>query len=286
MIPLPHSRTVSIVRLLQTIGGVRKTPGRIPRQQQPDAIRFEYFNALNRAVVAPTISAFRGVQTEILQLLIQERRQQGKMDVARSRQAVELIDRAAAHAARQLAPRELNEIAEKFGKRTSDFNRAQLDRQIRSAMGVNLSAIEKPTRDLIPTFAKANVELIQTVPTRYHDRIAKDVREAFETGVHPETLAERFVELDDMVESDARRIARDQVGKLNGLFNQTRQQAMGVTDFVWRTVHNARVRDEHANLDGRTFDWEDGAYGIFPGSEIMCRCFAEPVFDDILRDIG
>lgn len=285
MLLRPHARTVAIVRFLQAIGPIRKTPGRVPRQQQPDAIRLEYFKAIMSVAVGPVVSAFRGIYSEILQLLIAERRQQGKVDVARSKEAVDLIDRAAAHAIRQIQPRELFELGEKFGKRTSEFNRQQLDRQLRSAIGVSLSTIEKPTRDLIPMFAAANVELIKTIPDRYHDRIKRDVMEAFETGTHPETLAERFVELEDISENDARRIARDQIGKLNGQFNEQRQTAIGVTSYIWRTAHDRRVRDEHVNRDGRKFDWSDPPEGGHPGEPIQCRCFAEPVLDDILSDL-
>lgn len=279
------SRTVAIVRLLRSFGGTRKTPGRIPRQQQPDGIRLEYYKAIRDLAVSPAQSAFRGVYADILQLLIQERRQQGKQDVARSRMAVELIDKAAAHAARQLEPRELNAAAEKFGKRTGDFNRQQLDRQVRSAMGVSFSAIEKPTRDLIPGFVQENVALIKSVPERYHERIREAVQEAFSTGMHPETLADRLLEIDGTAESDARRIARDQVGKLNGQFNETRQQAMGVTSYVWRTVNDQRVREEHRNLDGRVFQWSSPPPIGHPGYPIMCRCFSEPNFSDILADL-
>lgn len=278
----PHARTVGIIRLLQSFGPLKKTPGRVPRQQQPDVIRLEYFNAIWRLI---DLSAFKSVQAEVLRLLIQERQQQGKFDVARTKEALDLIDQAAAHTMRQIEPRELYAVAEKFGKRASDFNRQQLDRQLRSAIGVSLVQVEKPTQDLIPLFASANAELIKTVPERYHDRIAKDVREAFEAGTHPETLAQRFVELDDMAERDARRIARDQIGKLNGQFNEQRQTAMGITSYVWRTARDQRVRDEHRNRDGRKYDWSEPPDEGHPGQPINCRCFAEPILDDILADL-
>jgi SPP1 gp7 family putative phage head morphogenesis protein len=280
-----NARTIAMIRVLKAIGPIRKTPGRVPRQQQPDAIRLEYFKAIHGVVIDPLLSAFKDAKSDILRILIDERRARGKMDVARSAEAAELIDRAAAFTMRQIGPRAIYETAEKFGKRTSQFNRQQLDRQLRSAVGVSLGSIERPTQELIPLFASQNVELIKTVPERYHDRIKRDVLEAFEAGMHPETLADRFVELDDMAESDARRIARDQIGKLNAQFNEQRQTAIGVTHYVWRTARDNRVRDEHAELEGKTIAWSDPPPDGHPGEPIQCRCFADPVLDDIVNDL-
>lgn len=280
-----HARTVALARLLRTIGGVRKTPGKVPRQQQPDTIRLEYYSAIRRAVVAPLVSAYSAVQQDVLQLLIQERRQQGRVDVARSRMAVDMIDKAAAHVAKLIDTRELNEIARRFGRRTSEFNRAQLDKQLRSAIGVPLSSIERPMRDPLPGFVADNVSLIKTITDRYHSRVRASVSEAFDSGMHPETLADRLQEIDDISDSDAIRIARDQIGKLNGQFNEIRQQAMGVTSYVWRTARDNRVRDEHSLRDGQTFRWDDPPEDGHPGEAIQCRCFSEPVFDEILADL-
>jgi SPP1 gp7 family putative phage head morphogenesis protein len=281
---MPDLRTIGMVRLLRSLRLTRQTPGRVPRQQQPDAIRLEYYKAILFNVVAPITAAFEGVKGEILRLLIEENGT--RRDSPREVAALALVEQAEKHASNIVNGRDLKAVAEKFGKRTSDFNREQLDRQARSAIGVSIGLIEKPTRDLLPLFASQNVELIKTIHSRYFDRIAKEVREAFETGTHPTTLAERFVELDDIAESDAKRIARDQIGKLNGQFNEQRQQAMGVTSYVWRTARDNRVRDEHRNRDGRTYEWSSPPAEGHPGEPIQCRCFAEPVFDDILAGLS
>ena len=56
------------------------------------------------------------------------------------------------------------------------------------------------------------------------------------------------------------------------------QDAMGVTQFIWRSQDDARVRPEHQCYDDQVFVWkappEDGP----PGNAYGCRCSAEPVF--------
>jgi SPP1 gp7 family putative phage head morphogenesis protein len=283
----PRSRTVAIARLLHSIGGVRRRGGRMPRQRQPDAIRLEYFNALRPHVEAATSRIAAHIVPEILRLLADERRAQGRQDAGdRDARAKELIARAGKRAADALSPTALHAVAERFGRRTSEFQRGELDKQVRQAIGVPFASIEKPTRDLIPMFARSNVELIKTVPERYFDRMARDVRQAFESGMHPETLAQRFVELDDIAENDARRIARDQIGKLNAQFNQERQESLGVTGYTWRGAQDSRERDEHVEREGDHFEWDDPPEDGHPGEPIQCRCFAEPDLSGILEEIS
>ncbi len=81
------------------------------------------------------------------------------------------------------------------------------------------------------------------------------------------------------LENHANLIARDQISKLNGQLNKTRQTSAGISKFVWRTQQDDRVRDEHEALAGKTFGWEEGAGGLIPGEPINCRCWGEAVID-------
>ena len=89
-----------------------------------------------------------------------------------------------------------------------------------------------------------------------------------------------------MAEDDARRIARDQIGKLNAQVNQERQESMGVTRFVWRTMRDDRVRDEHQELEGEVFSWDDPPAEGLPGEDVQCRCYSEPDFSDLIGGDG
>ena len=44
-----------------------------------------------------------------------------------------------------------------------------------------------------------------------------------------------------------------------------------------------RVRDEHQELEGETFSYDDPPSEGLPGQPVLCRCFAEPVLDEILE---
>lgn len=274
---------VGMIRRLRQLGPLPRRH-RMPRQQQPDAIRLEYYKALLPFVHRIT-GVFHDVQTEILHLLMTERRVSGKMDTPSKDDAGRLVDRAERAADDEISRRRLEDMALKFGDRVSSFQRKQLDRQVRASLAVPLSLVEPHVTARLEGFAAENVSLIQGLTQRYFDRIRSDVTEAFEQGMHPNDLADLFQERDDMAERDARRIARDQIGKLMGQFNEERQKDLGITSYIWRTANDERVRDEHAEREGRQYDWSDPPEDGHPGEAIMCRCYAEPVFDQIIEDL-
>ena len=82
-------------------------------------------------------------------------------------------------------------------------------------------------------------------------------------------------------EKHARLVAHDQLNKLNARLNQTRQEAAGITEFVWTTRGDDRVREEHAAIDGNRYTWAAGhpTEGL-PGEPVNCRCSATPVVND------
>ena len=61
------------------------------------------------------------------------------------------------------------------------------------------------------------------------------------------------------------------------------QDGMGVTEYIWRSADDTRVRPLHQDHDDQIFFWdappEDGA----PGTAFGCRCSAEPVF--VMEDL-
>jgi SPP1 gp7 family putative phage head morphogenesis protein len=70
--------------------------------------------------------------------------------------------------------------------------------------------------------------------------------------------------------------------------NHARQRELGVERFVWRTMGDERVRDEHDELKGETFSYDDppeiDGEPTLPGDDVQCRCYAEPVLDDLFDD--
>lgn len=278
------ARTVALVRMLHAANGHRRHGGRLPRQQQPNAIRREYDAALQSLVVQPAAQAFARVAPQIVRLFVEERREQGKYDgvgfgFGRLKQALDLV--AKVKDTFDIATRTIAEVAQKFGQRTSDFQKVQLDRQVKQAVGVPYSAVEKPTREILPKFVEDNVALIKTVPERYFDSLRAQVQDAFASGMHPETLAKNLAGREVVTEWDARRIACDQIGKLTAQFNQVRQESLGLEGYIWRGVLDDRERAEHISQEGDYIRWDNPPPDGHPGQPPMCRCHAEPDFGEL-----
>lgn len=280
---MPASHTLALIRRLTAIG-LSSPPRRrkaLPKQQQPDGIRVAYFTAIVRHACAPARAEVDKVAPEILREHREwYRRQHPKLvkhDAADGRtEAQKLIDKAQAKFVDNFQPHELERLASTFGEATTKFQKTQLDRQLRAAIGVGYNAIEKPTTDRVPQWAAENADLITTIPERYFDRLRAQVEDAYESGMSTDELEDEIEESYGVSESDAARIARDQVGKLNGQVNQDRQESLGITRFVWQTMNDDRVRETHAHLQGESFDWNDPPVDdvtgetITPGSAIQC----------------
>lgn len=239
-----------------------------------------------RAVLQDPHAEVESVLNEIMELLAAERAEEGRTDAAgswRSARAQELLRSAARKSAKRLWPRQLHEVAAKFGKKTDEHARRQLDQQLRSAMAIPLSSVEKPTQDRIGGWVAENVALIQTVPERYFDRLQEDVQEAFARGAAPDVLAREMRDRYGMAERDADRIAIDQTLKLASDVNHDRLKSLGVARARWRTMRDERVSSDCRALEGQVYDLAKGIDGRFPGKEHpRCRCWPEPIFDDLL----
>lgn len=291
----------------------RRRLGPIPAPLPLDGIQAAYYSAII-AITNRAHAAFAKAQDQILADLIEQRGDtertdapdrkrwfphrlppssewQRRSEALDARRALHLTAVAQATFEKSLEPTALHAVVARFGKRTNTHQREQLDRQLRSAIGVGLGQIEKPVRDHLTSWATENVNLIRTVPQRYFARLRAGVEEAYASGMHPTTLAKRFADVHDISLNDAMRIAVDQIGKLNGQLNRERQTSIGIEDYMWRGVRDSRERDNHNDLEGVRCSWSDPPMGGgtdedeagHPGSGIQCRCYPEPVLDHLIR---
>lgn len=54
------------------------------------------------------------------------------------------------------------------------------------------------------------------------------------------------------------------------------KQARATARYVWRTLHDERVRQSHRMNDGHVFSWSDPPETGHPGEDYNCRCEAVP----------
>jgi SPP1 gp7 family putative phage head morphogenesis protein len=272
--------TIRHVQILTALGQ-RARRKRIPKQIYPKGIEREYASTM-----VGHLASARDALTPLLHALprlLDSARAERKVDANETAELRRLMEEARRQIAQSVSPTAVETLAKKFGTRTMQFNRVQLGRQVRAAFGVDVVSDNPKLGALLEHFVSENVALIKSVPSQVVDQVEGIVNRAFGNASSVKVIADEINERFSVGESRARVIARDQVGKLYGQTNAYRQKDLGVTQFIWRTSGDERVRPEHEDLDGETFDYSDPPDEGLPGEPIQCRCTAEPVFGT-LRD--
>lgn len=187
---------------------------------------------------------------------------------------------------------------------TRDVNRANalaVTEQFSSA-GVPIVDVfaDAATGPVLRQSLRENVDLIESIPQTLLEDVKETILPLSESGARVEVIKKELKKRFAVSESRAALIARDQVGKLNGQLNQTRQSAAGVRTYTWWCVLDERVRGRpggvnakgmHWQLHGKTFSWddppitnEDGDRN-HPGEDYQCRCQARPNVSALLDQL-
>ncbi len=274
--------TASTVRIMQQLSMTRSRRRRIPPPASTAGIERDYANRI--------LSIMRQLRRELQPLLEElpaliERARFERQDVGEGRRARDLIEAARSALEGSTDAEGLEALAVEFARRIEGFQRVQMGRQVRAGLGADVFVSDGNLAALIDGFAAENAELIKDIPEQVLRDIAKSTTRAIQNATPHRELAKELAEKIGFGEKRARRIARDQVGKLYAKINETRFRAIGVDEYIWRTVGDRRVRPEHQALNGRRFRFSNPPPDGNPGEPIFCRCFAEPVFDQILGEI-
>lgn len=256
---------------------------KLPTQQIPRGVERDYARALvrvsinTRVALTPLLAALPG-------LLASAKSERERLDAGESLRIRELFEQA--REATTVSTSALERLAAEFARRVSTHQRRQMSKQVRSAFGVDPFIRETGLAEATEAFVSENVALIKNVNSTLLSNVEGIVNRGVSSGRLHKNIAKDIQSALGVSEKRAKLIARDQVGKFYGNVTKVRQESLGVTEFIWRTVGDERVRDEHVSLNGRKFKWSEGAPGEgIPGEPVNCRCYADPVLDDIIGEI-
>lgn len=264
-------------------------PRRLPVQQPPTLIEREYARAIIELVVPRVRAAFAPLMRELPALLERaaaERLDGARFDAGEGKRLRELVDSARDHLRKSVSTEDIERLAHKFAQQTSTHQRVQLARQTKAALGVDVVGSDRRMPAIVENFVANNVSLVRGISDKLAQKTERLVTEAVTRGELAGDLAEKLQKI-GYGERESALIARDQIGKLNGQLNAVRQKDLGVDEFIWRCVGDERVRDEHEAIDGETYKFSEGGHPIegLPGEPVLCRCWAEPVFDAVLDEL-
>jgi len=135
-----------------------------------------------------------------------------------------------------------------------------------------------------------NRELVQTLGKEYIEGVADLATDTFASGGSVQELTSNLLDYTDGDIKKAKFWARDQMGSAYGEFTKQQQTLAGMKNYIWRTVGDNAVREDHEELNGRVFSWSTGAMGTglltkpgaaHPGEDYNCRCTAEPTLKEV-----
>lgn len=110
---------------------------------------------------------------------------------------------------------------------------------------------------------------------RFRDQVARVTRLAIRQNLPIDKAAQLLQERLNVSRSRAVLIVTDQTRTAAATAERTRQLALGIRTYLWRTQEDNRVRPLHRAKDGQRYAWADG--GERPGDAILCRCRALPI---------
>lgn len=182
---------------------------------------------------------------------------------------------------RVTAPAVLNRELDDVAAGVNTLSREQWQMQAKSALGIDLQA-DPNVAPMLTSFRDAGVGLIRSLGREKIARVRSILDDT--AGDRVEHIAAKIREETQATPARAQLIARDQVLKLNNAVTQARHVAAGVTEYVWRTSRDERVRSRHQELEGTTQAYAsppivDRRTGrrAHPGGDYQCRCTAEPI---------
>lgn len=265
----------STVRYVQMLRPTAR-PRRVPRGSPPKLIEADYAKRVVlwlgdlRADLQPLLSLLREPRTDSVRL---DESRHGR----RVRELTGPVRRKIDRDMSRLEP----DIA-RAGQSVADAHKRLLQRQTKAALGVDVPTIDTQVPRKIDAFVSKNLTRIRSLSDKLVGEVETIVIDAWDRGLSEAEVAAEIEKRLGVAESYARFLARDQMGSLYTQVTRSRHEELGVRIFRWWTENDGRVRPSHALKHEKIFPYTGSrAPSLMPGDEYGCRCWEEPMFDEI-----
>lgn len=253
---------------------------RLPKQMPPTRLEEDYAKKLVK-IIAPMKAAWAPVVKALPSILKKADTRKDADDTTATLRS--LLTEATRKMGQVVKPSVVSADAKKHALIVAKYQKAQLTRQAQAAIGVDPLFKDKHLVARIDQFAHENATLITRIPRELHDDLSVMITRGVSSGKNPTSLGHQISQRFGIAERHARLIARDQTLKMYGDVNHMRQRELGINRFTWRTTGDERVREEHAELEDEEFDYDEppdiDGEPTLPSEAVMCRCYADPIFD-------
>ncbi len=200
--------------------------------------------------------------------------------------------------------RQARSMATRFVHALEQINRAAMNDQFAVLTKIQVFGHDPEIDRVMHATIRSNAEIITSIPQTQVSRVEEVVTASVERGTRVEALRAQIQERFKVSESRAALIARTETSKFNATLAQTRQESLGITQYVWSCSKDERVRgrpdgvyadstEDHWALEGTLQSYADPPIvdpvkGIRanPGQRYNCRCVARPSVSGALDALG
>lgn len=178
---------------------------------------------------------------------------------------------------------------EQMARLTQKLSIKEWKKAVHSTLGIELADdyyTGEMFNKLLGKWVEENVDLIKTIPKDSLAKMRELVLEGYRKGKPTTQIVKEIQAVYGTDRRHAQLIARDQIAKLNAEITRIQQTDAGVTEYIWSTSGDSRVRESHAALNNKRFKWNDPPVvdaktgrRCHPGEDYQCRCVALAVFD-------
>ena len=174
--------------------------------------------------------------------------------------------------------------AQRYIWRLRRYHTGRFTRQMRRYFGTRVDVLgDGPTEAFMERAISANVDYIKTINVKYHEKLKDDLAKlARERPFDQAALRSVLRTSYGSAGYNLRRLTRDQTNKTIGKLSEIRQTQVGITQYIWVTSEDERVRESHEANSGVTFSWDDPPIRTgHPGNDILCRCIPQGIIPPV-----
>jgi len=173
---------------------------------------------------------------------------------------------------------------EQIATEISNFNQIQFEKVNKSVFGIDIFIDQPYLSDQLNLFSRQNAQLITSLPEQDLLQVSGIVERGLQEGTRFTEIARDIQKRFGITRRRANLISRDQTTKLNASLTKLRQESAGITEYIWQTSGDERVRPTHRANDGKRFKWDNPPKATgHPGTDINCRCVAIPVMEGVIE---
>jgi SPP1 gp7 family putative phage head morphogenesis protein len=180
----------------------------------------------------------------------------------------------------QFSDDRIEEMVDKILKKVDSKSRDEFYSRIEKTIGISSKELAA-TEAMKETTNALMLETSQWVKKLRDETLelyTSNTLRAMALGNGLEGITDEFDQLKEKRKNHAKFTARNQVNNYNSISTKIRAQNLGITQAVWVTAHDERVRPSHEAREGKTFNLDEGLYSsldgktLLPGTDYQCRC--------------